>query len=257
MNIVFLVEGQKTETRVYQSWLSCVFPWLTMVKRFEDITHNTFLIQSGCGRNACIETHLESFIRDTQDFGNIDHFFFCIDAEEVPYQVILNELTCKVEAIMQKHKIEKLNTELHLIIQYGCFETWALGNNEIPNQNSSGKKPSVKFLDFQNYYNILLDDPEKMPNFSSETESLSGKKYFFNRKSQFHKTYLFEYLKEFGLCRKKAEIENVLEDEKYLRALQKRCQKTDHLPSLKILFDIWESLQTNTSHCIDDFNTET
>ena len=107
-----------------------------MVERFEDITQNTFLIQSGCGRKALIEKHLESFIRDTQDFGNIDHFFFCIDAEEQSYQSVFDDLTCLIEAIMQKHKIEKLKTELHLIIQYGCFETWALGNNEIANQNS-------------------------------------------------------------------------------------------------------------------------
>ena len=55
MNLLFLVEGGKTEPKVYKAWLQHLFPSLTFVVRPEDMTMNTCRIIAGNGYPSMVD----------------------------------------------------------------------------------------------------------------------------------------------------------------------------------------------------------
>jgi hypothetical protein len=242
VNLLFLVEGGKTEPKVYKAWLQHLFPSLTFVVRPEDMTMNTYRIIAGNGYPSMVDrqnnnsevSRLEACLIDIEKFGNVNHFFICIDSEEHSYTARFHELKSKLDDLKSGYNIDSSKTEIHIIIQHCCFETWALGNAEIPNEYSSiGSSPVLS--EFQAYYDILVNDPEEMSSFPPG--------HIFRTKAKFHERYLKEYLKEFGLSYSKKDPK-VVADKKYLDALKKRCESMNHLSSLKLLLDIWGRIET-------------
>ena len=239
MNLLFLVEGEKTEPKVYRAWLKHLFPDLIFVNRPEDMMGNTCRIITGNGypnmvskpKNSSAPSRLEACLMDIENFNNVDHFFICVDSEDYSYSERFNEVESKLERLKSGYKIDDSKTEIHLIIQNCCFETWALGNAEI-SQKYARIKTSTTWSDFQNHYDILLNDPENLNSFPPG--------YPFRNKARLHKRYLVEYLAEFGLSYRK-ENPIIVAEKHYLESLQTRCKNTEHLPSLRLLFDIWEN----------------
>jgi hypothetical protein len=174
MNLLFLVEGEKTEPKVYRAWLKHLFPGLIFVNRPEDMMGNTCRIIAGNGypnmvskpKNSSAPSRLEACLMDIKNFNNVDHFFICVDSEDYSYLERFNEVQAKLEILKLDHKIDDSKTEIHLIIQNCCFETWALGNAEI-SQKYARIKTSTTWSDFQNHYDILLNNPRKFEQFSS------------------------------------------------------------------------------------------
>ena len=242
MNLLFLVEGGKTEPKVYKAWLQHLFPSLTFVVRPEDMTMNTCRIIAGDGYPNMVSkpkqypgvSRLEACLIDIEKFGNVNHFFICIDSEENSYIDRFNEVKSKLDDLKSGYNIDSSKTEIHIIIQHCCIETWALGNAEIPNEYSSIGSSTV-LSDFQAYYDILVNDPEEMLSFP--------RGYIFRTKAKFHERYLKEYLRQFGLSYSKKDPK-VVEGKKYLDALKKRCELMNHLSSLKLLLDIWDRIET-------------
>lgn len=242
MNLLFLVEGGKTEPKVYKAWLQHLFPSLTFVVRPEDMTMNTCRIIAGDGYPNMVSkpkqypgvSRLEACLRDIKTFGNVNHFFICIDSEENSYTDRFHEVKSKLDDLKSGYNIDSSKTAIHIIIQHCCIETWALGNAEISNEYSSIGSSTV-LSDFQAYYDILVNDPEEM--------SSCPPGYIFRTKAKFHERYLQEYLRRFGLFYSKKNPK-VVEGKKYLDALKKRCESMNHLSSLKLLLDIWDSIET-------------
>ena len=240
MNLLFLVEGEKTEPKVYKKWLAHLFPDLIFVNRAEDMMGNTCRIVEGRGypnmvskpKNSSAPSRLEACLIDIENFNNVDHFFICVDSEDYSYSERFDEVKSKLEILKSDHEIDDSRTKIHLIIQNCCFETWALGNAEI-SQKYTRIKTSTTWSDFQNHYDILLNDPENLSSFPPG--------YPFRNKARLHKRYLVEYLAEFGLSYRK-ENPIIVAEKHYLESLQTRCKNTEQLPSLRLLFDIWEDL---------------
>jgi hypothetical protein len=242
VNLLFLVEGGKTEPKVYKAWLQHLFPSLTFVVRPEDMTMNTYRIIAGNGYPSMVDrqnnnsevSRLEACLIDIEKFGNVNHFFICIDSEEHSYTARFHELKSKLDDLKSGYNIDSSKTEIHIIIQHCCFETWALGNAEIPNEYPLLRSSTI-LSDFQAYYDVLVNDPEEM--------SCCPTGRTFSTKARFHERYLKEYLKEFGLSYSKKDPK-VVADKKYLDALKKRCESMNHLSSLKLLLDIWGRIET-------------
>ena len=242
MNLLFLVEGGKTEPKVYKAWLQHLFPSLTFVVRPEDMTMNTYRIIAGNGYPSMVDrqnnnsevSRLEACLIDIEKFGNVNHFFICIDSEEHSYTARFHELKSKLDDLKSGYNIDSSKTEIHIIIQHCCFETWALGNAEIPNEYPLLRSSTI-LSDFQAYYDVLVNDPEEM--------SCCPTGRTFSTKARFHKRYIKEYLKQFGLSYSEGNPK-VVADKKYLDALKKRCESMNHLSSLKLLLDIWDSIET-------------
>jgi hypothetical protein len=182
-------------------------------------------------KNSSAPSRLEACLMDIKNFNNVDHFFICVDSENDSYSERFNEVQAKLEILKLDHQIDDSKTKIHLIIQNCCFETWALGNDEI-SQKYARIKTSTTWSDFQNHYDILLNDPENLSSFPPG--------YPFRNKARLHKRYLVEYLAEFGLSYRK-ENPIIVAEKHYLESLQTRCKNTEHLPSLRLLFDIWEN----------------
>jgi len=201
VNLLFLVEGEKTEPKVYRAWLKHLFPDLIFVNRPEEMMGNTCRIIAGNGypnmvskpKNSSAPSRLEACLMDIKNFNNVDHFFICVDSEGYSYSERFNEVQSILEILKLDHEIDDSKTEIHLIIQNCCFETWALGNAEI-SQKYPRIKTSITWSDFQNHYDVLLNDPENLSSFPAGYP-------FQNKwnKAKLHKRYLVEYLAEFGL----------------------------------------------------------
>lgn len=232
MNLLFLVEGGITEYQIYRAWLLHLFPNLNFITKPEDSTNSSCRIIIG-GGYPNILSRIESCLTDVKDFGDIDYFFICLDSEEETYQERYDEVNDKLEILKAKVGIDHGQmTKFHIIIQNCCMETWFLGNAEIPIKSNS-ENCSKKFLAFQDHYNVLVDDPEIMTDHPPS--------HYYPTRAKFHKAYLNEYLRGFGL----AYIQRnprVIEEKEYLDALIKRCESTSHLTSFQRLLDIWKEM---------------
>ncbi|MFM6000855.1 MAG: hypothetical protein ACKPCI_03070, partial [Dolichospermum sp.] len=155
-------------------------------------------------------------------------------SEEHSYTARFHEVKSKLDALKSGYNIDSSTTEVHIIIQHCCFETWALGNAEISNEYPLIRSSKV-LSDFKTYYDVLVNDPEEM--------SCCPPGHTFSTKARFHKRYIKEYLKQFGLSYSNKNPK-VVECKKYLDALKKRCESMNHLSSLKLLLDIWDSIET-------------
>jgi hypothetical protein len=238
---MFLVEGKRTEPKIYKAWLSHLFPYLNFVKRPEEITTNSCRIIPGNGYPNMVSTpklsdepsRLDACLMDIKKFNNIDYFFICVDSEEETYWERFNDISLRLDNSKVKLQMEQFErTEFYIIVQHRCIETWALGNACLP-INYSRLNISEDFVQFQKYYDVLTNDPEQIPSIPPN--------YFFSTQAKFHEKYLKEYLREFGLSYSKNQP-GTIQSQDFLNALIKRCSSTNHLSSLKNLFDIWEKI---------------
>ncbi len=233
MNLLFLVEGASTEYKIYHSWISHLFPYLSFVAKPEDMITDSYRIIAGNGYPNILN-FLESCLQDIKNYNNVDYFFICLDSEENTYQYRFDEINNKLQELKSQVGISQNQaTKFHVIVQNCCIETWFLGNAEIPNKYDA-KNNSRKLPDFQAHHDILVDDPELMIDHPPS--------HPYRTKAKFHEDYLKEYLKEFGLSYSKRNP-RVASEKEYLDALIKRCLTTNHLSSLKYLLDIWEEIR--------------
>ncbi|WP_027003754.1 hypothetical protein [Hugenholtzia roseola] len=215
MNIYFLVEGKRTEMKVYPKWLSYLVPELQRSTSFDTVVKNNYFMFSGNGFPSLLDNHLRNCVIDINNAGNYDYFVICLDADEQSVE------DCRQE-ILEFMKKENINlnskTKFKIIVQNKCLETWFLANPKIfkKNPNSNFLKECIEF------YNVKKDDPElmgKLPDFESST-------------SVFHSSYLQELLAERNVNYSKKNPQSVAE-EYFLRELILRNQKTNHIQSFQ------------------------
>jgi hypothetical protein len=225
MNIYFLVEGKKTEIKVYPQWLNFLIPMLKRVSYYDEVVENNYYIFSGNGFPSLLDNHLRSCILDINKHKKYDYFVICLDADDAMIEERKNE-------ILQFMKNNKLNlrkkTKLEIIVQNKCFETWFLGNPKIYKPN-----PSNDFLkECVLHYNVKSNDPELMTKLD----------WYENSVSDFHTTYLREMLAERNVRYSKNNPNEVVE-EYYLNELINRNNKTNHISSFKSFIDFCQTVR--------------
>ena len=218
MNLYFLVEGRRTEKKVYRTWLGYVFPHLHEVEKIEDIHDNHFYMLAGNGYPSYKQRILES-LENIQKLGNIDHFFICIDTEEER----LESKKAEIEDILATGQPFQNS---HLILQNCCIETWFLGHQKMLKRN-----PTHEALKrWKAFYDVSLDDPENM-----------GCPSEYEFRAPFHEDYLKAMLHERGLSYSKPKPGCVLE-KSYFLALLERYAKTSHIKTFGGLIELWKTL---------------
>ena len=80
MNIYFLVEGKRTEMKVYPKWLSILIPELKRVQWHHEVVKNNYCIFTGDGFPSLLDNHLKNSIEDVNSSGNFDYFVICLDS---------------------------------------------------------------------------------------------------------------------------------------------------------------------------------
>lgn len=224
MNVYFLLEGKRTEAKVYPAWLGHLVPNLKKVQWHHEIEKNNYCVFSGNGYPSLLDNHLRNSIEDVNDAGNFDYLVVCLDADDVS----VDEIKDEVLSFVENENIELIDsTELVIIVQNKCIETWFLGNIKMFKRSPS----SSKLMDYYNHYNVKDNDPELMLKPINNIGSTSD----------FHFNYLRELLKERSVSYTKKNPKGVVE-EKYLDELMKRINQTGHLPSLKYFLDFCKKL---------------
>lgn len=170
MNLYFLVEGKRTERKVYPKWLSILAPQFTQVAYANDATDNNFYLVSGEGYPSLLH-HLENAIEEANAIGHYDYLIVCLDAEECT----ADERKTAIVDYLTAQGIQLKRGKLIVLVQNPCFETWFLGNRKMFKRNPQDEELK-KFI---NFYNVQIEDPECMPAMNQE-----------QTRAQFHHSYL-------------------------------------------------------------------
>ncbi len=230
MNLYFLVEGRRTEKKVYQSWISQVFSDLKKADLISEVrrdNYRLFSIEGNTDRVDNIERALAEINRHNSSAAEegrepFDHLFICLDAEDVGFEIRLAQIESLVAG-----KVEP--THCHAIVHCCCIETWFLGNRKMMKRNPQ----SERLRRWKEFYDVSVNCPESMECHSD-----------FRVKAEFHLEYLKEMLRERGLSYSKYKPNVVLKNT-YLRALVGRYEKTGHLQSFGRLVTVWRALNGN------------
>lgn len=229
MNIYFLVEGKRTEMKVYPKWLSHLVPQLQRVNTHQNVDENNYYIFSGNGFPSLLNNHLRNSIEDINNTKKYDYFVICLDADEQNIQQCKQDI---LDFMISENLVLNSNIQFEIIVQNKCLETWFLGNPKIFKKNSDNDflRECVAF------YNVKSNDPElmeKIPDFEGST-------------SIFHSRYLQQLLSERNIRYSKNNPQGVTE-EYFLQTLINRNQKTGHIQSFKYFIDFCNKIKTEMS----------
>jgi|JFJP01.1.fsa_nt_gi hypothetical protein len=181
MNLFFLVEGRRTESKIYPAWLSYLLPQLQRVKNYRKITQNNYYLIDGGGYPS-IKERIVYYIDEINTINqspinsNYHHFVICLDAEEITHEERKNE----IETYINAHEVKLQQTQLTIIVHQRCMESWFLGNRKIFTRHP--QNPDLR--EYINFYDVYLNDPE-----------MTGK-YIFDTHADFHYHYLKALLSE-------------------------------------------------------------
>ncbi len=214
MNIYFLVEGVRTEAKVYPSWLSILAPRLTRVNKYNEVSDNSYYLFSSEGYPSILDD-IKCAYEDVKSVGTYTHLVICLDVEEVSVAERVNEVEEKIR------ELSITEIEIVLILQNKCIETWFLGNGKICSRN-----PQDEFCEYFRHYNILDQDPELMDKPNGYEGSIA----------EFHEKYLKSMLGQRQRVYSKRNPQAVCTTD-YVNELVKRVEDTEHLKSLKNFFD--------------------
>ena len=210
MNIYIVVEGEVGARKLYQHWVPLVNPNLIYVDHISLVVRNNFSILSGGGYPQYFDT-IASAIDDVNSLNNIDRLVISVDSEELSF----NEKSDEMFEFLSKFECK---SEIKIIIQHFCLETWALGNRAIIRTNP--QLPSL--IRYRRFYNVRSRDPESLPPYDLEE---------LNR-SQFAAKYLRHALndKYRNLTYTKSNPRALLHNN-YFERVKERYEQTNHIKS--------------------------
>jgi len=221
VNLYFLVEG-RTEQKVYPKWLAYLLPEISRVDSPDAVSQNNYFLISGGGFPSLLDNHLINSFEDVNDARKYDFLIICLDSDD-------DTPTAKIEEVKKfiaDHQLQ-LSCYLHIIVQTKCMETWFMGNRTVYARN-----PSPKFKLFAQFYNVSVDDPERMtkPQYFQETQSV------------YHYEYLKNMLAEKNIRYTKNNPKGVVE-KYYLEELIKRVkQYPNQLATLAEFLDFFTEI---------------
>lgn len=217
MNLYFIVEGRRTEKKVYPAWLNFLIPELNRVTWSNEAVDNNYYLFNGNGFPALLHNHLKNSIEEVNDLGNYNYLILILDVDETSVQ----ERKIEVQNFILEENLELLACELVVIPQNRCIESWFLGNKNVFKANA--QDPILN--EYTRYYNVRDNDPELMGVYGS-----------FNTHAQFHADYCTLFLRERNIRYSKNNPNGVTE-ENYLNSLIDRQQTTESLESFKYFID--------------------
>ncbi|WP_013325510.1 hypothetical protein [Gloeothece verrucosa] len=230
MNIYFLVEGKSTEKKIYPAWLKYFIPELKQVEFYDQVDKNNYFIISGKGYPSILYDGIPNAVQKIKKVGKYNYFVICIDADEDT----VTQRKQDVFDFIESEKIKLDNTQIEVIIQNRCIETWLLGNRRIFNSRQPLEKP---LLDYVNYYDVCRNDPELM-----------GKYNIVN-----HATFHFKYLQQIFRCKNKnisytKKFPCEAQKEHYFKQLLNRIRdEPEHLQTFRSFIKFCEKIKQQIS----------
>lgn len=234
MNLYFLIEGEKTEKKLYHHWLNYFLPSFTKAETISEVNKFNFLMISGCGIPS-IYNHVVNAVKDICSNPKFNKLIVCLDGEEIGPTRRRNEL---LDFLKKENVSLPNNCQLEIVVQDVCIETWFLGISSLIKQNPT----NTNLVSYMRHYDVKNRDPEFLPNLNNSS--------VFNTKAQFHVDYFKAILKEHNdpkLVYSKRNPSVVLE-ESFIIELQARTINTNHLGNLKRFFELIESIKSEIKY---------
>lgn len=228
MNLYFLVEGKRTEAKIYPAWLSYLVPELQRVKNPIDVNQRNYFLVSGGGYPSLLHNHIPNSVADINDIGKFDYFVVCLDVDETSVQ----ERTEEVQDFLTRENVTLNNAQLILIVQNRCIETWLLGNRKLYVR----RPQSHTLLEYTQYFNVSAKDPEVMG------------KYHFAHHAGFHLAYLKAIFAERNIRYTKKKPAHALEQHYLNQLLARINDEPKHLPTFQHFVEFCKMLQVNLQY---------
>lgn len=157
MNLYLLVEGRRTEPKIYPEWIRHLVPQMQQINdpfqlNTDPALDNTFYVFSGQGYPSLLCNHLANAIEDVNQIPRIDHFFICLDSDDRT----AGETRQIVNDFIAEHGLSLIHATLHIIVQDCCIETWLLGNRRIYHRTPD----DAGLLACNSHYDVQQNDPE-------------------------------------------------------------------------------------------------
>ncbi len=212
MNIYVVVEGEKTEKKVYEKWIKYVNPSLRFVQNISLVKDNNYVIYAGFGYPFYFQV-IDDAIEYVNTHGIIDRLVIAVDSDEMSYKE-------KYDEIKDYINNKQCTAKIHIVIQHFCIETWALGNRIIINTN-----PQSNLLrGYVQFFNVVKNDPELLPEYTKECLNRSQFAY------KYLKTAVNERYRNLTYSKNNPKI---LLNRKYFSRVNRRLYKTGHISSFK------------------------
>jgi len=164
-----IVEGERTERRLYRSWLPYLLPDHRQVERIEDAAANTFFIVAGFGYPSYKQRIVDAIADVSAQESPFSHLVVAVDSEErarvdveAEVQAVINDAHCPLPS--------------RTLVAECCIETWLLGNRKVVSRSPE----SAELRGLLGLYSVVSQDPERMPNLDAR----------FTTRAQFHGHYL-------------------------------------------------------------------
>ncbi len=224
MNLYLVVEGTRTETKLYYSWLQGLLPDLERIYAPEEVetaepSKNLLFMVGGQGYPSYLE-RIKAAVKDINTFKNYHALLICVDAEE---EFTVEE---KLAELAELTKDLSPTCQSLPIIHNVCIETWLLGNRTFFKRHPQSSELQRLIA----YYDVYQDCPEKMTAPSS-----------FKTVASFHLKYFKLICEERHTTYSKQRPGDVAQYS-FLREVIKRHLTTDHLPSVATLVAAFSSL---------------
>lgn len=223
MKLYFLLEDQKSFLKVLPYWLKIYLPEYEQVYSVDDFVENSYIAESGFGypniRNV--------LIRKLEVFAESDIQPDCI--------VIMYDMDDWTESAKRnvRNSFDNVFIASDLDIDYKilpinrCFESWLLGN-----RNVYPEVADEKFKAYEDFYNVSINDPEKM----TSPQKYAGSMAFY------HCDYLQCMLKASTGMKYKKSNPAIAFSSSYFNGLTQRAKETSDLQSFRDFLEFLDSL---------------
>ncbi len=220
MNYYIVVEGKRSEKKIYANWITQINSKLRQINNITDFSSDCFFIISGFGYPNYLDI-INNSIQDMNRYPNIDFLVIAVDSENKTY----DEKYAEIENFINN----KINLKkVIIIIQHYCIETWALGNRIVIKRNP--QDPILR--SYLRFYNVRINDPELMESINKESMN----------RAQFTHVYLKKILNERfrNLSYTKCNPDIICHN-KYLLQIIERMENTNQIKSFGAFYNSFKS----------------
>jgi len=153
-NLYLLVEGRRTEAKLYPMWVQWLLKGFTEVKQADQAVINHFYLISGGGYPQLLDVTLPDAVEELNALPQFKHLFICLDSDELSALERRTEVQACLEDLPLKF------AQAQIIVQHRCIETWLLGNQNICPNQPANDADCIRYLQ---HYRVDRQDPEAMP----------------------------------------------------------------------------------------------
>ena len=156
MNLYLLLEGKKSEAKIYPAWLASFERPFARMMQVDDVLGSvgrSFFCFSANGYPSIVGGILRNAVEDVVNHPGYDWLVVCLDVDESS----IDQRVREVELAAASAGLGRTPTRLFVVAQARCIETWLLGNPKL-----IGDAPPPYVAELRDFYDVRRYCPERM-----------------------------------------------------------------------------------------------